>query len=144
MTHSADFVLHPQLQRDTFHIAESPLCRVLWMNDARYPWALLVPRVPGATEIIDLDEPQQSMLCRESAQLSQALKAGFHGGKMNIAALGNLVPQLHLHHVLRAPDDEAWPQPVWGHGTAVAYSQALLQERLQRLRPHLPPTWVRH
>jgi len=108
------FALHPRLAADAIVLGDFPLCRLLLMNDAQYPWFILVPRRDGAREIYLLDEADQQQLWRESALLSRALMDAFGGEKLNVAALGNVVPQLHLHHIVRFASDAAWPGPVWG------------------------------
>ena len=106
--------LHPQLKKDTIDIGDLPLCRVLVIKDAHYPWLLLVPRRPDAVEIIDLDEVEQAQLMTEISRAARALKEVTRCDKLNIAALGNLVPQLHVHIIARRSSDAAWPRPVWG------------------------------
>jgi diadenosine tetraphosphate (Ap4A) HIT family hydrolase len=110
----ATFELHPQLAADGLFLADWPLCRVLRMNDRTYPWLILVPRQDGIREIIDLSEADQQALTQEIARASRALKALRRPHKINVAALGNMVPQLHVHVIGRNPDDPAWPKPVWG------------------------------
>lgn len=119
----AKFTLDPRLQQDTLQIAEFALCKVLLMNDARYPWVILVPKVTGLTEIFQLDEAGQQQLMVESNFVAQKLKQVIQADKMNVAALGNVVSQLHIHHVARFIQDETWPAPVWGKGDAIAYTQ---------------------
>ena len=116
------FSLAPELQRDCIELADWPLCKVLLMNDSQYPWFILVPREAGLKEIIDLSETQQVTLLRESAKLSKLLQQIFNPDKLNVAALGNMVPQLHIHHIARFKTDAAWPAPVWGKLPAVPYS----------------------
>jgi diadenosine tetraphosphate (Ap4A) HIT family hydrolase len=106
--------LHPQLEQDTETICDLALSRLLVSNDANYPWLLLVPRRPGACEIIDLDTDDRRQLIAEIAHVSAALKAVTACDKLNVAAIGNMVPQLHVHIVARRRDDPAWPRPVWG------------------------------
>ena len=118
------WMLHPQLDRDTVAIGELSLSRVLLMNDANYPWLILVPRRAGAIEIIDLDDEQQEDLMGEIALMSRVLKDVTACDKLNVAAIGNVVPQLHVHIVARRQDDAAWPRPVWGAAPARAYAQA--------------------
>lgn len=118
------FTLDPRLQQDTLYIAEFSLCKVLLMNDARYPWVILVPKVTGLTEIFQLDEAGQQQLMVESNFVAQKLKQVIQADKMNVAALGNVVSQLHIHHVARFIQDDTWPAPVWGKGEAIAYTQA--------------------
>jgi diadenosine tetraphosphate (Ap4A) HIT family hydrolase len=119
--------LHPQLERDAAAVGDLPLSRVLVLNDANYPWLLLVPRRPGASEIIDLDAAQRVQLMAEIAQASAALKAVTACDKLNVAAIGNVVPQLHIHVVARRRDDAAWPRPVWGAVPAKAYAPGDLE-----------------
>lgn len=113
--------LDPRLEEDTLPVTELPLCRVLLMNDARFAWLILVPRRNSVSEITDLQSEDQQQLWRESTQLGAALKEALGGDKLNIAALGNVVAQLHVHVVVRRHDDAAWPAPVWGHGEAEPY-----------------------
>jgi diadenosine tetraphosphate (Ap4A) HIT family hydrolase len=108
------FTLDPQLERDTVAIGDLPGSRVLLMNDANFPWLIVVPRQAGATEIFDLDDGARSQVMRELALLAQMLKDLTGCDKINIAAIGNMVPQLHVHVVARRRDDAAWPRPVWG------------------------------
>lgn len=116
--------LHPQLAKDTIEIGDLPLARTLLMNDANYPWLVLVPRRLDAVEIIDLDENQQVQLMNEIAMLARVLKDVTACHKLNIGAIGNLVPQLHVHLVARRRDDAAWPRPVWGTVVARSYERA--------------------
>lgn len=132
-----DFELHPRLAADCIQVGSLPVSRLLLLNDARYTWFVLVPERAGVTEVFELDEVDQQQLWRESARLSRYLKEVCGADKINIGALGNLVPQLHVHHVARFVDDPAWPGPVWGHSAAVAYGQDALQERLQSVRDWL-------
>lgn len=108
------FTLHPQLERDTINIGDLPLCRVLVIQDANYPWLLLVPRRSDAVEILDLDEVEQAQLMTETTRVARALREVTQCDKLNIAALGNAVPQLHVHIIARRKTDAAWPRPVWG------------------------------
>jgi diadenosine tetraphosphate (Ap4A) HIT family hydrolase len=105
--------LHPQLQADTVPVCDLALSRLLAMNDANFPWLILVPRRVGVSEIIDLGD-EQAVLMDELALVSRALKDETRCDKLNVAAIGNLVPQLHIHIVARRKDDAAWPKPVWG------------------------------
>ena len=116
-----EFALHPRLASDTFLVVDWPLSRVLLMNDARYAWLVLVPRREDITELFELGKVDRELLTEEVARAAKILKAIAGGGKINIGALGNLVPQLHVHVVARSPGDPAWPGPVWGHSPAVAY-----------------------
>ena len=129
-----DWSLHPQLARDTINIGDLPLSRVLVINDATYPWLLLVPRRAGVGEIIDLDEVAQAQLTTEIARVARALKAVTDCDKLNIAALGNVVPQLHVHVIARRQGDAAWPRPVWGVVPAVPYDKAEFEPFVGALR----------
>ena len=126
--------LHPQLASDTTNIGDLPLARTLLMNDANYPWLVLVPRRTGAVEIIDLDEDQQMQLMSEIALLARVLKDVIGCHKLNIAAIGNVVPQLHVHLVARRRDDAAWPRPVWGAVAARAYQPAERDQLIAAIR----------
>jgi diadenosine tetraphosphate (Ap4A) HIT family hydrolase len=126
--------LHPQLERDTAFVGELALSRLLAMNDSNYPWLVLVPRRAGIIEIIDLDAPARAALMAEIAQVAAALKGLTRCDKLNVAAIGNVVPQLHVHVVARRQDDPAWPRPVWGAMPARPYAAADLQAFVGALR----------
>jgi len=126
--------LHPQLQADTVEIGRFPLCRLLLMKDANYPWCILVPDRAEITEICQLAAGDQMQLMRESVALSEALMQVFRPDKLNIAALGNVVPQLHVHHIARFRTDPAWPAPVWGRVPAAKYQPGGLDEVAAKLR----------
>ncbi len=136
----ADFTLDAQLAADTCAVASLPLCEVRLMNDARYPWLVLVPRRPGLVEITDLDIAGQAALWQEVNRASAALRAIAPCDKLNLGALGNVVRQLHVHLVARRVGDAAWPGPVWGHGRAQPYANAELPARLDALRQTLAAT----
>ena len=125
--------LHPQLANDTVPVIELALCEVRLMDDANHPWLVLVPRVADMVEIIDLDPAQRTRLASEIDTACRALKALFKPDKLNVAALGNLVPQLHVHVIARYTDDIAWPRPVWGSATARPYAPEELIERVRAL-----------
>jgi diadenosine tetraphosphate (Ap4A) HIT family hydrolase len=129
--------LHSQLAEDTHPVARFPLSDLQLMDDANHPWLILVPRVENAVEWVDLDEPQQAELTREISRASRALQAVFQPHKLNVAALGNMVPQLHIHVIARFREDIAWPRPVWGMATAQPYSPEELVRRIERLRTAL-------
>lgn len=129
-----NFELHPQLAADTVLVGDLPLCRLLLMNDQQYPWTILVPRRAGLREIYELQESDQQRFWRESALLGRTLMTAFAGDKLNIGALGNMVPQLHIHHIVRFSGDPAWPAPVWGKHPAQPYDSVALNERLHILR----------
>ena len=124
------FTLHPKLQQDCILLKELALCSLLLMNDANYPWFILVPRREGITEIYQLSLSDQYQLLQESNQVSQFLVKTFQPTKLNIAALGNVVPQLHIHHIARYTTDPAWPAPVWGKISAMAYTE----EQIEKIR----------
>jgi diadenosine tetraphosphate (Ap4A) HIT family hydrolase len=120
--------LHPQLENDTVPVGDLPLSRVLAMNVAEYPWLILVPRIPGAVEIADLEPADAARLTEEITLVSRALKDVTRCDKLNVAAIGNVVPQLHVHIVARRRDDPLWPKPVWGlmqpgKGDAAAFAR---------------------
>lgn len=119
------FSLHPQLAADTVPVGDLPLCRVLLSKDANYPWLILVPRRPGIVELIDLALADRAVLTAEIDAVSRALKAVTECEKLNVAALGNVVPQLHVHIIGRRHSDAAWPKPVWGAAPAAAYDPAI-------------------
>jgi len=119
-------------------IGHFSLCHLLLMKDARYPWLVLVPNRPGVTEIYQLSEPDQIQLLRESALLADILVTGFSAEKLNIAALGNVVPQLHVHHIARYKNDPVWPRPVWGALPPEPYSRQALGDVMQTLKSLLP------
>jgi len=113
--------LHPQLARDTIAIGDLAPSRLLVVNDANWPWLLLVPRRPGASEIIDLDEVERAQLMTEIARVARALKEVTGCDKLNVAALGNVVAQLHVHVIARRAGDAGWPKPIWGVAPPVAH-----------------------
>lgn len=118
----SEFALNEKLEADTWLICDLPLSRMLLMNDSRYPWIILVPRVEGLTEIHQLAEDDQRQLLKESNRVSKFILESFPVFKMNVGVLGNIVSQLHVHHIGRNEKDPAWPGPVWGHSPAVAYT----------------------
>ncbi|HEY2110919.1 MAG TPA: HIT domain-containing protein, partial [Dongiaceae bacterium] len=110
---SNPFTLHPRLAADTVALGDWPLCRLLLMNDARFPWVILVPARPELREIHDLPPAERATLIEEIARASALMQQAFAADKMNVAALGNQVPQLHIHVIARVASDPAWPNPVW-------------------------------
>ena len=124
------FVLHERLAADCITVDDWPLCRVLLMNDASYPWLILVPRRPGLRDFHDVARDETMQFTDEIHAASRALQNGFKPDKINVAALGNMVPQLHLHVIARFTGDPAWPGPVWGAQPPVPYESGALQERL--------------
>ncbi|KGI77322.1 HIT domain-containing protein [Oleiagrimonas soli] len=131
------FTLDPRLEQDTLQLADLDLCRVRLMNDARFPWLILVPRAPGLTEIDQLDRTQRMQLLDEMERCGHALRACAAVDKLNIGALGNIVQQLHVHVVARTRGDEAWPGPVWGYGAPQRYTDTQADELLDLLAKQL-------
>ncbi len=131
------FKLHPRLAQDTLVIGDFPLCRLLLMNDANYPWFILVPRRAEIQEVFELEYQDQQQLLTASSHLSQVLSKIFQADKLNIAALGNIVPQLHIHHIVRYQTDQAWPSPVWGLFPTQPYTERARQETCAGLIDHL-------
>lgn len=115
------FELHPDLKRDGINIGDFPLCRVLLINDAAYPWFVLVPRRAGIRDAIDLSPQDYMQLWQESRIFSKAIMNAFKGDKLNVASLGNMTPQLHVHHIIRYKTDPAWPGPIWGKQPLTPY-----------------------
>lgn len=134
---SADWTLDPRLERDTAAVGDMPLCRVLLIDDANYPWLLLVPRRHRTVEIVDLDYIEQAQLMSEIAEAGRSLKAITGCDKINVAALGNVVPQLHVHVIARSRGDAAWPKPVWGAVPARPYDETALNALLTALHRRL-------
>lgn len=131
--------LDPRLQQDSVPIGRFPLCCLRISRDSNYPWFLLIPDRAGVREIHELAPDDQVCLMQESSTLARALEAAFSPDKLNIAALGNIVPQLHVHHIVRYKGDAAWPDPVWGKVPAVPYDSVQLEDRIRRLREALGP-----
>jgi diadenosine tetraphosphate (Ap4A) HIT family hydrolase len=126
--------LHARLKEDTIDIGDLPLCRVLVIKDANYPWLLLVPRRPDIVEVIDLEEVEQAQLMTEVSRVARALKDVTKCDKLNIAALGNMVPQLHVHVIARRTSDAAWPRPVWGAVPPLSHDAEEVQVFISALR----------
>lgn len=131
------FSLDPRLAADTHLVGELALSRLLLMDDARFPWLVLVPRIVGARELVDLDATDRATLLDEVTQVGRALETLLSPDKLNIAALGNVVAQLHVHVIARSTQDVAWPQPVWGFGTREPYAAIARERRLAELRATL-------
>lgn len=115
------FKLDPTLQRDTVFVCALPRCDVLLMDDARFPWLILVPRLPGIVEAFDLEPGDLAAVMREAALVGRTLKSLTQCTKINVGALGNIVRQFHVHVVARTEADPAWPGPVWGFGERTPY-----------------------
>ncbi len=126
--------IHPQLLNDSLVIGRFKLCYLLLVNDANYPWFILVPDRPEIQEIYQLSKLDQDQLIQESCDLAEKLMQIFAGDKLNIAALGNQVPQLHIHHVVRYKTDLAWPAPVWGKVPVRAYNDKELANIISKLK----------
>lgn len=127
------FVLDSRLQQDCLLIGDFPLCSLLLMNDAHYPWFILVPRREETSELFQLGADDQRQLWQETTLLAESLKDTFAADKMNVASLGNVVSQLHVHVIVRRRDDAAWPAPVWGKHPAEPYTE----EQVERLKAKL-------
>ncbi len=136
--------IHPRLMADCHLLGRMPLSWVLLMDDMRYPWFILVPDRESVSEWHELPEADSQQLLQECLQLASSLKAPLGADKVNQAALGNMVPQLHVHLVFRCQDDAAWPQPVWGQGAPIAWPAHALSAFREDIGPHLPPDfrWV--
>ncbi len=136
-TDNPHFVLDARLAADTYVLGDFALSRVLLMNDARFPWLILVPRQPGLRELGDLAAADRHILFDEISRTGDALQKLHAPHKLNIAALGNVVEQLHVHVIARQTHDAAWPRPVWGVGSALAYADAARDESITALRAAL-------
>jgi len=138
------FILHSQLANDCYELADLPLCKLLLCNDSAYPWFILVPKINDVTDIYQLDWQQQQQLLNESSLLSELLMQVFSGDKMNVAALGNVVEQLHIHHVVRFKTDDSWPKPIWGQQALTSYSTEALTSLKEMLLPKLEVIFSTH
>jgi diadenosine tetraphosphate (Ap4A) HIT family hydrolase len=133
------FQLHPQLEADTVLVGRFPLSLLLLSKDANYPWCILVPQRAAMEEIYQLDRLDQQQLLEESSLLAKTLVELFAADKINLATIGNMVPQLHMHHIARFKTDAAWPRPVWGAVDAVTYQEDMLAQRVERIATSLKP-----
>lgn len=131
------FKLHPRLQQDCIVIGRLQLCQLLMMNDSQYPWFILVPEKAELVEIYQLNKAERELLIEESSYLAENLATLYKADKINIAAIGNLVPQLHIHHMVRYRIDKAWPAPVWGKFDAVTYTEQEITDNITRLKNQL-------
>lgn len=129
----SEFLLDSRLEADTYFIGELILNRVLLMDDSRFPWAILVPKRANIREIIDLELRDRAMLYRETESVMEAMKRLFSPTKLNVAALGNMVPQLHMHVIARFDDDQAWPKPIWSVGQRVRYEPDAAEARAKQI-----------
>ena len=128
------FSLNERMDADTVEVARWSLCRVLLMRDKTYPWLILVPAQEGLRHLHDLPEKDQAQAMSEISKAAQIMEKLFSADKVNVAALGNVVDQLHIHVIARSHDDPAWPAPVWGHAPAVDYNETERQQMIERLR----------
>lgn len=127
------FALHPDIIRDTVEVARLPLCRVGLMKDANYPWLVLSPMLAGLRDFHDVPVQHHAVLMAEIGRASRALQLVYQPDKINVAALGNVTPQLHIHVIARRASDPAWNKPVWGVVPAKAYEMAALGETLAKI-----------
>ncbi len=133
----SDWVLDQKLADDSVFVVDWPLSQLRLINDSRFPWLVLVPRVSDIEEIFQLSDEDQQQLLQESSQLAKILSASYEADKLNVAALGNVVRQLHVHHIVRYVDDCCYPSPVWDVGEALPYKDIELQQRVDELRTAL-------
>ena len=131
------FQLHPRLKQDCIAIGRFDLCQLLMMNDSQYPWFILVPEKAGIKEIYQLNKSERHTLTEESSYLAENLAELYKADKMNIAAIGNLVPQLHIHHVVRYQGDKAWPAPIWGKFDTVPYTRQQIIDNIAQVKEQL-------
>lgn len=131
------FTLHPQLAADTVPVCDLDLCRVLLCTDSTYPWLILSPMKDGLRDLHDLDASEDATVMAEIRRCSEALISIFNPDKMNVAALGNAVPQLHVHVIARFESDPAWPGPIWGKVPAAPYEDATRDNLVAKLQQHL-------
>lgn len=136
------FSLDPRLVQDTHVIGDFPLCRLLLSNDSNYPWFILVPRREAITELFQLDDADREQLWKETNALAELLHRSFKADKMNIATLGNVVSQLHMHVIVRKQTDAAWPAPVWGKVPGIPYSETQLEALSGKVKAELPAEFV--
>ncbi len=131
------FQLHPQLNTDCIKLGQFELCQLLLMNDNQFPWFILVPKKTGVKEIYQLSKADRLLLTEESNYLAENLALLYKADKLNIAAIGNLVPQLHIHHIVRYQSDKAWPAPVWGKFEAISYTETQLITTIADIKSQL-------
>ena len=128
------FTLHERLAADSVEVCDFDVCKVLLMNDARYPWLILVPKRDQLTDLHQIEASEQAQVFAEITKAAEALEAIYSPFKLNVAALGNQVPQLHIHVIARQTDDDAWPGPVWGVGESTPYSSQALAQAVENVR----------
>ena len=131
------FQLHPQLNTDCIKLGQFELCQLLLMNDNQFPWFIMVPEKADIKEIYQLSKADRLLLAEESNYLAENLAVFYKADKMNIAAIGNLVPQLHIHHIVRYQTDKAWPAPIWGKFEAISYSETQLSTAIADIKSQL-------
>ena len=136
------FNLHPDLEKGGIVVGDLRLSRLLLLNDARYPWTVLVPRREGLTELFDLPPEERGILMEEIASVARAMSRLFSADKMNVGALGNITPQLHIHVVARRSGDDAWPGPVWGRHAPLPYPETELTKAVALVRGNAGLNWV--
>jgi diadenosine tetraphosphate (Ap4A) HIT family hydrolase len=134
---NSPFQLHERLQQDCIAIGRFSLCQLLMMNDSQFPWFILVPERPDIKEIYQLTSADRQLLTEESCFLAENIAVLFNADKMNVAAIGNMVPQLHIHHIVRYQTDKAWPAPVWGKFTTQAYTELQIADLIAKVRAQL-------
>ena len=132
-----NFILHPHLKQDCIELGRFQLCRLLLMNDSQYPWFILVPEKPELSEIYQLNKSDRMLMIEESSYLSEKLAQIYDADKMNIASLGNIVSQLHIHHIVRYQTDKTWPGPVWGQLDPIPYTASEIATIKATLASHL-------
>lgn len=137
MPNQPKFQLHPRIEQDSIALGRFELCQLRLQNEQQYPWLILVPERAAITEIYQLAPPDQQQLLIESSYLAEQLVRCFKADKLNIAAIGNIVPQLHVHHIVRYTTDKAWPAPVWGKFPTQDYSERTLAERIEFIQQQL-------
>lgn len=136
------FTLHADLARDGIAVGDFKISRLLMINDSAYPWFVLVPRIMGVKDAYELSEADHMQVTKESRALCTALMSAFDGikmppAKMNVAALGNMTPQLHIHHIVRFKTDPAWPGPIWGAGALTPMSDDEISKRISKVKTAL-------
>ena len=134
---NSPFQLHERLQQDCISIGRFSLCQLLMMNDKQFPWFILVPERADIKEIYQLNAADRQLLSEESCFVAKNMADLFKADKMNIAAIGNMVPQLHIHHIVRYQTDKAWPAPVWGKFAAQPYTELQISELTNKVRTQL-------
>ncbi len=138
------FQLHPQLEQDSIELGHFSLSKLLLINDSQYPWFVLVPQRCDMTEIYQLSVDDQRLLTQESSLLAETLAHSFNADKMNIASIGNIVPQLHIHHIVRYSCDIAWPTPVWGKFPVIPYTKEQSDKIILQMDNDLKGSYIKY